>query len=118
MKKRYEISDSQWELIKDLLPPERKKQGGKPAKDNRTILNAMLWIVRSGAPWRDLPTEYYHSWKTVYTRFSRWKQAGIFEQILAKLTVDADQESIMLDSTTIRVHQHGAGAKGGKNFRL
>ncbi|MFB0843301.1 transposase [Paenibacillus oleatilyticus] len=72
MRRRYEIHDEQWEIIKDVLPVERKKQGGRPAKDNRTMLNAMLWIARTGAPWRDLP-EYYGSWKSVYTRFRRWK---------------------------------------------
>ncbi|WP_172422825.1 transposase [Paenibacillus larvae] len=76
MEKRYEIRDDQWEKIKDLLPPERKPQGGRIAKDNRMMLNAMLWVARSGAPWRDLP-EHYGSWKTVYTRFRRWQMAGI-----------------------------------------
>ncbi|PUA38768.1 hypothetical protein C8Z91_14355 [Paenibacillus elgii] len=55
MRRRYEIQDDQWNMIKDLLPSERKKQGGRPAKNNRTMLNAMLWIARTGAPWRDLP---------------------------------------------------------------
>lgn len=115
--RRYEISDEQWNKIKDLLPPERKAQGGRPAKDNRQMLNAMLWIARSGAPWRDLP-EYYGPWQSVYTRFRRWEQAGVFDKILEHLTVDADQESIIIDSTIVRVHQHGAGAKGGKKTRL
>ncbi|MEV2910806.1 transposase [Paenibacillus larvae] len=81
MEKRYEIRDDQWEKIKDLLPPERKPQGGRIAKDNRMMLNAMLWVARSGAPWRDLP-EHYGSWKTVYTRFRRWQMAGIWDEIL------------------------------------
>ena len=114
--RRYEISDEQWNKIKDLLPPERKAQGGRPAKDNRQMLNAMLWIARSGAPWRDLP-EYYGPWQSVYTRFRRWEQAGVFDKILEHLTADADQESIIIDSTIVRVHQHGAGAKGGKKTR-
>ncbi|WP_084654482.1 transposase [Paenibacillus zanthoxyli] len=68
MKRRYEIRDDQWEIIKDLLPSAYKKQGGRRQKDHRMMLNAMLWVARTGAPWRDLP-EYYGSWKTVYTRF-------------------------------------------------
>ncbi|MEV2466381.1 transposase [Paenibacillus larvae] len=70
MKRRYELRDDQWDQIKDMLPPERKTQGGRPAKDNRQMLNAMLWVIRSGAPWRDLP-EYYGPWQSVYTRFRR-----------------------------------------------
>ncbi|MCY9500600.1 IS5 family transposase, partial [Paenibacillus larvae] len=84
--KRYEIRDDQWEKIKDLLPPERKPQGGRIAKDNRMMLNAMLWVARSGAPWRDLP-EHYGSWKTVYTRFRRWQMAGIWDEILKQVSV-------------------------------
>lgn len=117
MKRRYELRDDQWNRIKDLLPPERKPQGGRPAKDNRQMLNAMLWVLRSGAPWRDLP-EYYGPWESVYTRFRRWETAGIFNQLLEGLADDSDDESIMLDASIVRVHQHGAGAKGGSNFRL
>ncbi|MBH0344716.1 IS5 family transposase [Paenibacillus larvae] len=116
MEKRYEIRDDQWEKIKDLLPPERKPQGGRIAKDNRMMLNAMLWVARSGAPWRDLP-EHYGSWKTVYTRFRRWQMAGIWDEILKQVSVSPDLENIMIDATIVRVHQHGAGAKGGSNFR-
>jgi transposase len=116
MKRRHEIPDDQWEKIKDVLPPERKKQGGRPAKDNRMILNAMLWIAKTGSPWRDLP-EYYGSWKTVYTRFRRWQIAGVWDQILEKVCIEPDVENVMIDSTIVRVHQHGAGAKGGSNFK-
>ena len=116
MEKRYEIRDDQWEKIKDLLPPERKPQGGRIAKDNRMMLNAMLWVARSGAPWRDLP-EHYGSWKTVYTRFRRWQMAGIWDEILKQVSVSPDLENIMIDATIVRVHQHGVGAKGGSNFR-
>ncbi len=112
MKRRYEIRDDQWEQIKDLLPPERKPQGGRPPKDHRKMLNAMLWIARTGAPWRDLP-EYYGSWSTVYSRFRRWQIAGIWDQILEHVSIEPDFESIMIDATIVRVHQHGAGAKGG-----
>jgi len=70
MKRRYERTDKQWKQLKDRLPAERKRQGGPPAKDNRQMVNAMLRVVRSGAPWRDLP-EYDGPWQSVYTRFQR-----------------------------------------------
>ncbi|MEV2333114.1 IS5 family transposase [Paenibacillus larvae] len=116
MKRRYELRDDQWNEIKDVLPPERKTQGGRPAKDNRQMLNAMLWVIRSGAPWRDLP-EYYGPWQSVYTRFRRWEKAGVFDRMLDVLSADPDDESVMLDASIIRVHQHGAGAKGGSNSK-
>jgi len=112
MKRRYELTDEQWEQLKDRLPAERKPQGGRPAKNNRQRVNAMLWMVRSGAPWRDLP-DYYGPWQSVYTRFRRWEKSGIFDQMLKTLAAHPDSESMMIDATIIRVHQHGAGAKGG-----
>ncbi|SEP13847.1 Putative transposase of IS4/5 family [Paenibacillus sophorae] len=80
------------------------------------MLNAMLWVARSGAPWRDLP-EHYGSWNSVYTRFRRWEKTGLFDRILKELTADPDSESMMIDASIVRVHQHGAGAKGGSNSR-
>jgi transposase len=89
MKRRYEIRDDQWDRIKDMLPAERKPQGGRPAKDNRKMLNAMLWVACSGAPWRDLP-DYYGPWNRVYTRFRRWEKAGLFSQILEYLWAEPE----------------------------
>ncbi|WP_407873352.1 IS5 family transposase [Paenibacillus melissococcoides] len=116
MRRRYEIRDDQWERLKDLLPPERKPQGGRPAIDNRKMFNAMLWVIRSGAPWRDLP-EHYGSWSSVYSRFRRWEKAGIFDRMLEVLAANPDDESVTLDASIVRVHQHGAGAKGAKQFQ-
>jgi transposase len=116
MKRRYELTDEQWEQLKDMLPAERKPQGGRPAKNNRQMLNAMLWVVRSGAPWRDLP-EYYGPWQSVYTRFRRWEKLGLFDQMLKTVVANPDSESILIDATIIRVHQHGAGAKGGNTIK-
>lgn len=81
--------------------------------DNRIMLNAMLWVARSGAPWRDLP-DHFPNWKSVYTRFRRWQQAGIWDKVLKHVSLDPDEESVMIDATIVRVHQHGSGAKGGK----
>lgn len=77
------------------------------------MLNVMLWVIRSGAPWRDLP-DYYGPWLSVYARFRRWEKAG---RMLDMLATDPDSESVMIDASIVRVHQHGAGAKGGSNFR-
>ena len=112
--KRYELTDSEWKRIKDLLPPEHPKGGkrGRPAKyDNRCIMNGILWIARTGAPWRTLP-ERYGKWQTVYARYRQWKQLGIFEAIFAALSADADMENVSIDSTSCKVHQSANG--GGK----
>ncbi len=113
---RYELRDDQWERLVHLLPPERTGKKGRPAHDNRNMVNAMLWINRSGAPWRDLPATY-GSWKSVHTRFRRWRELGIFERILEQLANEPDEESRMIDATHVRVHQHAAGAKGGASSR-
>ena len=113
MIKRYEINDNQWEIIKEHLPPEHTGKPGRPlGNDNRTALNGMLWIVRSGAPWRDLP-ERYGSWSTLYDKFKRWSDLGIFEKIFDFLGIDADIQDLSIDSTSVSVHEHAAGAKKG-----
>ncbi|MDL2264085.1 IS5 family transposase [Synergistaceae bacterium OttesenSCG-928-I11] len=110
---RHNLSDESWNRIKELLPPERSGKKGRPAKDNRLIVNAILWILYTGSPWRDLPEEF-GSWKSVYTRFRRWSQQDIWEKVFAKLSEDQDLENVMIDGTYIRAHQHAAGAKGGQ----
>jgi len=109
---RKELSDGQWNQIKDHLPPETGRRG-RPAKCNRLIINAILWILRTGAPWRDLPGSY-GPWNTVYTRFSRWSKQGIWENVLKILSRFSDDEARMPDSSVIRAHQHAAGAAGGQ----
>ena len=111
----YELTESEWNRIKDMLPPEQPKVGkrGRPAKyDNRCIMNGILWIARTGAPWRTLP-ERYGKWQAVYARYRQWKQLGIFEAIFAVLSADADMENLSIDSTSCKVHQSANG--GGKN---
>ena len=112
---RAASSDEQWERVGPLLPG---KQGdrGRSGKDNRRFLEAVLWIVRTGSPWRDLP-ESFGNWFSVWKRFRRWALKGVFERIFAALSGDPDFEYALIDGTIIRVHQHGTGAKGGLKIR-
>ena len=112
MLRRYELTDQEWNRIKDLLPPEKSGKRGRPSKDNRMILNAMLWIARSGAPWRDLP-ERYGPWETVYSRFRKWINDGILDNIFRVLSLDAELDELFMDSSIVQAHQHSAGAKKG-----
>lgn len=84
MARRYELTASEWNRIKDDLPPERSGQKGRPRKDNRMMLIGMLWILRTGCQWRELP-ESYGSWQSVYARFRKWQKDGIFEKIFREL---------------------------------
>ena len=111
------MTNTQWERLQPLLPPQTPKTG-RPAVDHRRTLNGMLWILRTGAPWRDLP-ERYGPWRTVASRFYRWQRAGIWERILASVQAQAAAEGQInwevhyVDGTIIRAHQHAAGAKKG-----
>lgn len=115
-RKRYEIRDEEWERVKDLLPSDKLEKQGRPPKPNRDMLNAILWIARSGAPWRDLP-EHYGSWKTVYNKFNKWAKEGVFEKVFEILNEDADMQELSIDSTSVKVHQHAAGAKKGRKVQ-
>ena len=112
-----DMTDEQWERLRPLLPPQRPATG-RPAHDHRRIVNGIVFILRTGAPWRDLP-ERYGPWQTVASRFYRWRRAGVWERILAHLQQEADASGRLdwsvhfIDATTVRAHQHAAGAKGG-----
>jgi len=106
---RHAIKDDQWERIKHLLPGQ-DGQPGVTAKDNRLFIDAVLWIARTGAPWRDLPLRFGH-WNSVWKRFDRWSKKGVWERIMNELG-DSDFKKLILDSTVIRAHQHAAGKKG------
>jgi transposase len=108
---RWVLKDEQWERVAPLLPG-KAGDPGRTGSDNRLFLEAVLWMVRTGAPWRDLP-EAFGSWNSVFRRFRRWAQAGIFERLFQLLSGDPDFEYALIDGTIIRVHQHGTGAKGG-----
>lgn len=86
--RRYELTDAQWEQIAPLLPPQ-KPRTGRPAEDHRQVLNGMLWILRTGAPWADLPARY-GAVGTVSIRFYRWRQTGVFDRVLRRLQAQAD----------------------------
>jgi transposase len=111
MKRRHNVTDEEWARIKPLLPPQKKM--GRPPKDIRELTDAMLWIFKTGAPWRDLP-EYYGPWKTVYNNFLRWRDKGVWEHVLRNLNSEPERPwQIMVDSTIVKAHQHSAGAKKG-----
>ena len=110
--RRYELTDIEWERIAKYFPEKVPGTPGRPAKPHRPIINGIVWIARSGAPWRDLP-ERYGPWETVYTRFRELVDNGVLAQIFRDLKIDADLQDLSLDSTSIKVHQHAAGAKKG-----
>jgi transposase len=115
---RHELTDEQWERLAPLLPPQ-KPHTGRPNRDHRTIINGLLWLLRTGAPWRDLP-ERYGSWKTVASRLYRWQRAEIWQRILQGLQQEADADGTLdwslhyVDGTIIRAHQHAAGTRRPK----
>ena len=114
---RGDLKEAEWRLLKDLLPPERGRKN-RPASDNRPIVNGILWRVRTGAPWRDVP-EKYGKWATIYQRFRRWSKAGVWEAVATTLAqAMADNSRHSIDSTTVRGHVSAAGAKGGLANRL
>jgi transposase len=105
----YELTDTQWERIKDALPGQ-KQHSGRTAKDNRLFVEAVYWIGRNGGRWRALPASY-GKWFSVHKRFMRWAKKGVWQMVFNTLAVSADTEWLMIDSTIIRAHQCSAGAK-------
>lgn len=115
---RGDLTDAEWELIEALLPSERGRKS-RPAQDNRRYLSGMLHVLRVGCPWRDMH-ERYGKWNSVYVRFRRWAEQGVWDGLLETL-VDlglTDDWQHMIDSTTVRGHSQAAGAKGGLIRRL
>ena len=112
--RRNELSDTQWERVKVHLPARKKR--GRPLRDARQMLNGMLWILRTGAPWRDLP-ERYGPWKTVYETFRRWSKDGTIERVVARLQEELDTNKridwdlFFVDGTSIRASRAAAGAR-------
>ena len=112
---RMILNQERWERIAPELPGKIGDPGAT-ASDNRLFVEAVLWIARTGAPWRDLPRAF-GKWYSVYTRFWRWAQKGVWERLFKALSDDPDFEYVLIDATYIRVHQHGTGAKGGRTIR-
>ena len=119
--RRYELTDEQWALIEDMFPPERGN--GRPWRDHRSMVNAMMWILNSGSPWRDLP-ERFGPWKTGYNRFSRWRKERLFDQILERLQMTLDEDGRIdwdlwcVDGSSVRAHVSAAGAGKKKDRRI
>ena len=111
MATRRELRDDQWDRIKGIVPG-KEGDAGRRGEDNRLFVDAVLWIMRSGAPWRFLP-EVFGNWNSVFQRYNRWAKAEVWEKIFRILADDPDFEYLMIDSTIVRAHQHSAGAKGG-----
>lgn len=112
---RRQLEDWQWSKIATILASERG--AGRPPKDDRNFVEAVLWWRRTGVPWRDLP-DAFGPWKTVFNRFDRWSKKGKWERLFDALRTDVDGEWHSLDSTINRAHQHAAGGKGGPNRTL
>ena len=109
---RHDISDTVWERLETLLLGRKRTWGGN-ARDNRQFINAVFWILRTGAPWRDLPL-CYGKWNTVARRFRRWCNSKVWEKLLEILIDEPDFEWLMIDASHSKVHPHGTGAVGGK----
>ena len=114
---RHELTNKHWDQLPPLLPPQKPKTG-RPAVDHRRILNGILWLLRTGVPWRDVP-ERYGPWSTVASRLYRWRKAGLWDRLFATVQQQADANGHLdwdrhyVDGTIVRAHQHAAGAKQG-----
>lgn len=112
---RRELTDAQWRRIEHLVSGKEGDRG-RSGEDNRLFVDAVLWIARAGAPWRDLPREF-GNWNSVFQRFRRWAKKGVWERVFNALIENPDFEYLIIDSTIVRAHQHAAGAKGGAKMR-
>ena len=106
---RYDLTDFEWSVIEPVLP---KGQPGPRRKDDRRVLNGIFWVLRAGAPWRDLPGRY-GPYTTAYNRFNRWRKAGVWDRLMDAVSKAHEGDIQMIDSSIVRVHQHAAGAKRG-----
>ena len=109
------LRDDQWERIAFLLHG-KPGDSGRSGNDNRLFVEAVLWVGRTGSPWRDLPVEF-GPWNSAYVRFARWSDKQVWHKVFAVLRQDADFEEVFLDSTVVRAHQHAAGAAKRKGRR-
>ena len=110
---RFDLTDEEWAIIQPLLP---NKPRGVPRVDDRRVLNGIFWVLRTGAPWRDLP-ERYGPYTTVYNRYNRWAKAGVWLRVFEALAARAPKALHLIDTSIVRAHQHAAGGKGGRRPR-
>jgi transposase len=110
---RHAISNEKWAVIERFLSTPRTDNRGRKAKDNKLMFNGILWIMKTGAPWRDLPT-WFGPWQTVYKRFARWSKLEAWQRLFTYLIKNWDNESAMIDSSYVKLHQHGCGARNGQ----
>ena len=108
MHRLVRLTDAQWARVEPLIP-KPGKLGGRPPNSHRLMLEALIWILRTGAPWRDLPAAY-GSWKSVHTRFTRWSEQGVLARLFEALARERDGETFLIDATIVRAHQDAAGA--------
>jgi len=111
---RGDLSEAEWRVLRGLLPIDAANRGrGRRPEANRSIINGILWRLRCGTPWRDVPPKY-GNWNTIYRRFRRWSDAGVWEAVSVTLAeIMADSGHYSIDSTTVRAHVSAAGGKGG-----
>jgi transposase len=113
---RFDLTDTQWQRLEPLLPPQRSGKRGHPYRDHRMIVNGIRWIIRTSAPWRDLP-ERYGPWQTCFDRFTRWQRDGTWTRVFQEITGDVVAQEpvafaeVYVDSTSTKVHPHAAGAR-------
>ena len=112
---RLVLNDARWARISGLILG-RPEAPGSTGRDNRMFVEGVLWIVRTGSPWRDLP-EAFGEWNSVFRRFSRWSRKGVWQRVFEAVSDDPDFEYLIIDSTIVRAHQHAGGAKGGLAIR-
>lgn len=112
---RHRLTDTQWDRISPFVSG-KAGDPGRHGADNRLFVESVLWLARTGAPWRDLP-EVFGPWNSVFRRFSRWAKRGVWSRILEAVSDDPDLEHVIIDATIVRAHQHAAGGKGGPKIK-
>jgi transposase len=109
---RFDLSDEEWVLLEPLMPKSRKSARA----NDRKIMNAIFYVLRTGMPWRDLP-DRYGPYTTVYNRFNRWSRRGIWKKIFDRLAAKSRDSLYLIDSTIVKAHRAASGAKGGRKIR-
>ena len=112
---RFVLTDAQWAKM-EMYCRGKPSDPGRSGADNRLFVEAVLWIARTGSPWRDLPL-FFGNWNSVFKRYRDWVRADVFKRLFDAVSQDPDMEYAMVDATIVKVHRHGQGAKGGLKIR-